>query len=109
MQTKVSGLIILLTVSISTAQAECPRWEKLNQSGQKAIDDGNYKRAEVIWIKAAKEAQNCSQAEPTALGTSLKRLGEVYLKNAKYPLADTSLKQATEEIKKTGKEDQELT
>lgn len=109
MQAKVLCLIVFLTASMQVAEADCSRWEKLRDSGQKAIDAGQYKRAEQTWIKAVQEAQSCNDAEPTALAASLKRLGEVYMKNEKYPLAESTLKQAAEKNKAAGKEDPELT
>jgi len=108
MQTKVCGLIVLLSVSISTAQAQCSKWEKLSESGQKALDSGNFKRAEPIWVRAVKEAKNCGDTDPSALGTSLKRLGEVYMKTSKFPLAESTLKQAADQLKTAGKEDADL-
>ena len=108
MKAKLPCLVLLLAVSVSAAQAECPKWEKLRDSGQKAIDDENYKRAEQIWLRAVKEAKNCGVTEPTAVAVSLKRLGEVYMKNAKYPLAETTLNQAVDEFKNAAQDDSEL-
>ncbi|MBI2811228.1 MAG: tetratricopeptide repeat protein [Candidatus Melainabacteria bacterium] len=100
--------ILLLASAFSAANAECPKWEKLSQSGQKSIDAGNFNKAEQTWLKAVTEAENCGERDPS-MPLSLKRLGECYQKNGKYIEAADAFKKAGEQYKINGNTDTELT
>ncbi len=99
--------IMLLASAFTTVNAECPKWEKLSQSGQKCIDAGDFSKAEQTWLKAVTEAANCGERDPS-MPLSLKRLGECYQKNGKYVEAADSFKKAGEQCKINGSTDSEL-
>ncbi len=108
MNNKIACISLFLAISTSiAAQAECPKWERLSQTGQKAIEAGDYKRAESTWLKAVAEAENCGEHDPS-VPLSLKRLGECYQKNSKYVEAADSFKKASEQYKIIGSEDPEM-
>ncbi len=99
--------ILLLASSFTAANAECPKWERLSQSGQKSIDAGDFDKAEQTWSKAVIEAENCGERDPS-MPLSLKRLGECYQKNGKYVEAADAFKKAGEQNKINGTTDSEL-
>lgn len=99
---------LLLASAFTAANAECPKWERLSQSGQKSIDAGDFNKAELTWSKAVIEAENCGERDPS-MPLSLKRLGECYQKNAKYVEAADAFKRAGEHNKINGTTDAELT
>lgn len=108
MKNKVAALsIFLLASSFSVANAECPKWERLSQSGQKSIEAGDYSKAELTWLKAVTEAEFCGERDP-ALPLSLKRLGECYQKNGKFIDAADAFKKSEEHYKINGTDDSEL-
>lgn len=113
MKNKVAALSVFLlastytATSFCTANAECPKWERLSQSGQKALDAGDYNKAEQTWQKAVAEAEFCGERDP-ALPLSWKRLGECYQKNGKYIDAADAFKKSEEHYKTNGTEDAEL-
>ncbi|MFN8555098.1 MAG: tetratricopeptide repeat protein [Candidatus Obscuribacterales bacterium] len=113
MKNKVAALSVFLlassfsAASFSAAHAECPKWERLSQSGQKALDAGDYNKAEQTWLKAVAEAEFCGERDP-ALPLSWKRLGECYQKNGKYIDAADAFKKSEEHYKTNGSEDAEL-
>lgn len=113
MKNKVAALSVFLlassfsAASFSAAHAECPKWERLSQSGQKALDAGDYNKAEQTWQKAVAEAEFCGERDP-ALPLSWKRLGECYQKNGKYIDAADAFKKSEERYKINGAEDAEL-
>jgi hypothetical protein len=108
MKNKVAALsIFLLASAFSAAQAECPKWERLSQSGQKSIEAGDYNKAEQTWAKAVTEAGFCGERDP-ALPLSLKRLGECYQHNGKYIDAADAFKKSGDQYKIIGTEDSEL-
>ena len=108
MNNKIACLSLFLAVSTTmAAQAECPKWERLSQTGQKAIEAGDYKRGESTWLKAVAEAENCGEHDPS-MALSLKRLGECYQKNQKYVEAAQTFQKAGEQYKIIGTEDPEM-
>ncbi len=99
--------ILLLASALTAANADCPKWQKLSESGQKSIDAGDFSKAEQTWLKAVTEAENCGERDPS-MPLSLKRLGECYQKNVKYVEAADSFKKAGELYKINGSADPEL-
>lgn len=93
-------ILALTTISVC-AETKPSAWERYSEAGQKAFDEGQYKRAESNWQKALKEAEKAAKQpdQETAppdknQAVTLKKLGEMYLKQADYAQAATYLKRA---------------
>jgi hypothetical protein len=108
MKNKIACISLLLALTaVSAAHAECPKWERLSQSGQQSIEAGDYSKAEQTWLKAVAEADNCGERDP-AMPLSLKRLGECYQKNGKLFEAADAFKRSADRFKINGADDVEL-
>lgn len=108
MKNKIVSLSLFLAASTTlTAQAECPKWERLSASAQKSMDAGDLSKAEQIWLKAVAESDFCGERDPAA-PLSLKRLGECYQKDGKFIEAADAYKRSAERFKINGVDDTEL-
>lgn len=92
--------LAVVTVSVC-AQTKSSAWERYSEAGQKAFDEGQYKRAESNWQKALKEAEKAAKQPDQEVSLpdknqaiSLKRLGEIYLKQENYAQAGSYLRRA---------------
>lgn len=70
------------------------QWAQTHESGQRALDSGNFDQAESIFKTALAQARGLGYAGP--LATSLHHLGKVYYLKKQYPEAEANFKEALE-------------
>ncbi len=84
------GVLCVMLVSalfIGCGQSAGSAWERYNQAGMEAYQQGNYAEAEKQWLAALQEAENFGPEDPR-LATSLFALGSLYHAQGKYAEAE---------------------
>ena len=82
-----TGCVLLAALSLAlTVQTACTRdtgWEKANNAGMKALQEGRYAEAEQHLAAALKEAEKFGKQDPR-LATSLNNLALLYDAQGQY-------------------------
>ncbi len=99
-------VLVILATSHPSAWAEIDHWRELSENGQKAFDEGKFKKAQHYWSKAVREATR-SEVGDKNLALSLKKLAETEIELHKYRDAELRLHRAVKINTELGDEDPE--
>ena len=80
-----AGMLCLALWSASFSQGIL--WETYNDAGMEAYKQGDYTKAEKLWVAALKEAEKFGTQDPR-LATGLNNLGVLYKAQGKYSEAE---------------------
>ena len=86
-----AGMLCLALWSASFSQGIL--WETYNDAGKEAYEQGNYTKAEKLWVAALKEAEKFGPQDPR-LATGLNNLAALYRAQGKYGEAEPFYKRA---------------
>jgi hypothetical protein len=96
----------LTAVSPAYAEEKKSALDKSIDSAQKAYDEGKYPRAERAWIRVSKELSK--NAPDERLAKAMCALGDCYVKEGKYTLAEDSFKQSLDVLKGLSKDQTDI-
>jgi tetratricopeptide (TPR) repeat protein len=104
-QVLLGGLAVLC--SFSWACSPAGRWQKLNDAGSTAAEQGNIVEAEKQFAAALREAEKLGAYDPR-LATSLNNLATLYQDRGEYALAEQLYRRALAIEKKASPQDDPL-